>query len=312
LFSLRIAPSDANRLYASSLHSGDSGAGSYRLLASADGGRTFRATPVTLNDSEVSLSVLAVDPSAEDRVFVRTAASDPSLSERLLRSDDGGTTLVEVLSGLGPTVIEASPDGSTLWLGTQEGVYRSTDHGVTFTRLDGAGVTQVACLEYHAGGLYACGLSGNEYGVLESTDDGASFSFYLRFPQVTAPLACPTGSTTGDACITRFEDWSLEQGLLKPGNGGAADSGASVTNGGAANGGAANAGTANAGASTGGTASGGAANSGGASGGAVPNEHPTKSGCTCAAVNPSFPSAGWCTIAIGIVVVARRRRVIAS
>jgi hypothetical protein len=216
LFTLRVAPSDEQRLYASSLHAGDGAAPVYRVLASADGGQHFRSTEVPLNDSEIGVSVLAVDPADADRVFLHTVAGDPTLPERLLRSDDGGQHFVDVVSLLGPLVAATSADGVEIWIGGGDAVLRSRDHGMTFGKAEGAGLSLLACLAVHDGRLFACGLMGDAFGVFVSDDQAVSFSPYLRFPDVTAPLACGADSSAGQVCPQRFEDWRIEQGLPAP------------------------------------------------------------------------------------------------
>jgi len=207
LFSLRVSPSDSARLYGSALSVGDGGHLSYRVLVSSDSGQNFRPHDIVLDDNESGLQVLAVDPLDPDRAFVRTVAADPPLPERLLRTD-----FTEVMLLAGPTHMATTKDGSTLWIGSREGVLRSTDHGATFERLDGAGLRRISCLELHDGRLFACGESETAVGVFVSSDHGASFSSYLQFPQVKERLPCPTGSNESRICGPSFEDWRLEQG----------------------------------------------------------------------------------------------------
>jgi hypothetical protein len=274
-FTLAIAPSDPKRLYVTALHAADGGASTYRLMASGDGGRTLVAHDVALDPTESGLSVLGVDPSEPERVFARTTASDPTLPARLLRSDDGGKSLVNVMTLVAPKSVAMSPDGATVWVGGQDGVFRSTDHGKTFTRIASAGVTQVACLAVHEGRLFACGYANDAFGVLVSSDAGDSFSSFLRFPDVKEPLDCSPETMSGRACATRFEDWRIEQGLAGAGgNGGQAGAGNGAQGGVP---------------STGGTtpvpATGGAPTApttGGAGG--VPPANDAKSGCGCRTV----------------------------
>jgi hypothetical protein len=233
-FTLAVAPSDPKRLYVTALHTADAGASQYRLLASADGGQTLVAHDIALDPTESGVSVLAVDPSEPERVFARTTASDPTEPARLLRSDDGGASIVNVMTLVAPTSAVLSSDGATVWVGGQDGVFRSADHGKTFTRLESAGLSQVACLALHEGRLFACGFADNAFGVLASSDAGDSFSFFLRFPDVKAPLDCPPDSVSGRACATRFEDWRVEQGLAgAAGNGGQGGGAGAVNTGGA-------------------------------------------------------------------------------
>ena len=213
LFSLRVSPSDPTRLYASALSVRDGGHLSYRVLVSSDSGRSFRPQDIVLDDSESGLQVLMVDPFDPNRAFIRTIAADPQLPERLLRTDDGAWTFTEVMSLAGPTHMATTKDSSMQWIGSREGVLRSTDRGSTFERMDGAGLRRISCLELHDDRLFACGESETAIGVFVSSDRGASFSSYLQFPQVRERLPCPSGSNESRACGLSFEDWRLEQAI---------------------------------------------------------------------------------------------------
>lgn len=84
-----------------------------------------------------SLTSLAVDDAAVDRVFVGTSDSG------LLRSVDGGATFDRVgADDIGPERITAVAIGTRsadeIWVGTEpSGVYRSTDAGATWTEKPG-------------------------------------------------------------------------------------------------------------------------------------------------------------------------------
>ena len=299
-FSLAVAPSDPKRFYVTALHNGDGGTPAYRLLVTADGGATFRAHDLALDASESGVTVLAVDPSLPDRVFLKTTASDPTLPARLQRSDDGGATLVDVLSLVAPTSAVTSPDGATVWVGGQYGLFRSADHGKTFTPLASANISQVACLALHNGRLFACGYADGVFGVLASSDAGDSFSFYLRFPDVKAPLDCPPDSVSGRACAMRFEDWRIEQGLASAGgNGGQGGAGGMSGSGGVSP-------VAGSGGTTSVPETGGAPSVPGTGG--APSVSGSKSGGGCR-VGARQSSSGATTIAfVAVMLLVRRRR----
>jgi len=189
-------------------------------MSSMDGGRTFRTTAVALNDSEVS------SPSSRGLSLGAGCACssgpgfDPSLPSDCCAPTMAVRPSPECSRGP-PERREPSPDGATIWARDAGRVYRSEGprgdlHAPRRRRRHptrGSPITRAASTP--------AAYPENQYGVLVSTDDGASFSFYLRFPDVTAPLACAAGTTAGSACATRFEDWRIEQGLPGPGSGGA-------------------------------------------------------------------------------------------
>lgn len=208
---LEISASDASRLYVSTtIAEGNLSFG--RLLTSRDAGRNFDETEVELDASELRVFLLAVDPNDPDRLFLRSQSRDGLSPERLLRSDDGGSTFDTVLSAPGPLTATVQFDG-TVWAGSAEGLYRSDDGGRSFSPIEGVDLTRVSCLEAHAERLYACAYSEGEFGVVVSADAASSFQWFLRFPWVTARLDCPADSDEGMLCALPFLDWTEEQGL---------------------------------------------------------------------------------------------------
>jgi hypothetical protein len=207
--SLEVAPSDGSRLYVSSTLA-EENLSFGRLLTSHDAGRTFTETEVELDASELRVFLLAVDPNQPDRVFLRTQSRDGLTPERLLHSDDGGSTFDTALSVPGPLSAVVQPDG-TVWLGGAEGLYRSPDGGQSFAPLEGIDLSRVTCLAARDERIYACGYSAGEFGVMVSADGGASFQWFLRFPWVKARLDCPEDSDEGMRCAIPFLDWKEEQ-----------------------------------------------------------------------------------------------------
>jgi hypothetical protein len=216
---LEVAPSDSSRLYLSvTVAEGNLSFG--RLLTSADAGRSFAEHAIELDASELRVFVLAVAPQQPRLLFVRTQSRDGITPERLLRSEDGGETFQTVLSAPGPISAVVQADG-TVWAGTAEGMYRSNDNGVSFTRIDASDLTRITCLATHGDAVYACAYSAGEFGVLVSESGADAFQWFLRFPQVTTRLDCPMDSDEGSRCAGAFADWSNEQGLLPAAMGGA-------------------------------------------------------------------------------------------
>lgn len=208
---IQVAPSDPSRLYVSVTTAEDNlSFGS--LLTSEDAGLNFDQHPVELDPSELRVFLLAVAPEEPQLLFIRTQSRDGLTPERLLRSEDGGRTFDAVLSVPGPLSAVVGADG-VVWAGAADGLYRSEDQGRSFALAEGASVTRIGCLAKHGSALYACGYSAGEFGVQVSRDGDGTFEWFLRFPQVTARLDCPTESDEGQMCGAAFADWVEEQSV---------------------------------------------------------------------------------------------------
>ena len=224
--SVLVAPSDPMRVYVAA-SVGDGDALSAKLQSSSDGGQSFEEAPIELLTSELRAYVLAIDPRDSNRVFVRTESRDALLPERILFNDGIDGAFETVLETFGPISMGYDTDG-VAWAGAAGGLYRFDDLERTFVAATSFDLSYVTCVAAHAGRLYVCGFHENEFGVLVSSDRGASFEWFLRFPQVTARLDCPPTSDEGMSCEAAFLDWSQEQGLGTPmpaaGSGGEASS----------------------------------------------------------------------------------------
>jgi hypothetical protein len=208
---LAIAPSDAQRVYASGTRVDREAQTLTPLWASSsDGGAHFDVV-----DLVRARSVLAVHPGDASIVFATQLTEDVAPSYRLLRSEDAGASFVTVLDGLSSvTALAASADGSVLWLGAGKngGLFRSTDGGIVFTRVYEA-LREVHCLHARQGKLWVCGNQlPNVDGVWVSADDGQTFDPVLTFPEVTEPVAC--GAPADAMCTGPWRDWATE--LLPP------------------------------------------------------------------------------------------------
>jgi hypothetical protein len=212
---IALVAEDASRVYLSqSIPQGNEN--SAAVFVSSDGGREFTSYAVELDESELRVFALAVDPHAPARLFVRTQSRDGVTPERLLLSEDAGATFEVVLTAPGP--LDVDTEGDVVWAATAEGLYRSTDGGRTFARFGPEYITHITCLARRRGQLYACGYSESQrwFGVLVSKDDGATFDWFLVFPVVGQRSRCAPESDEGRLCAAAFRDWSIEQGLIPP------------------------------------------------------------------------------------------------
>ena len=167
LFSLTLDPRQPGALW---------GRG-FGLFHSVDRGE--RWTRVTVPDpSNQYLSKVQVDP-RDPRILYASGYHGSDYRPLLLRSADGGATWQRRDAGIGAKVIivlaldPAAPD--ILYVGTEDGLYRSPDAGRTWTRLPGiAGeVRGVAFAPTTPAPVY---VAGPQVGVRRSTDGGQTWT----------------------------------------------------------------------------------------------------------------------------------------
>lgn len=182
-----------------------------KLLAtwgiSLDGGATWEEQELT-ND-RLPLGFHPTDPNV---LFAREPIPNLTIDprDRLVRSSDGGKTfeLVKELPFL--AAFAASPDGSSIWIGSEtDGLQVSKDGGKTFTRVLEDSIISVYCLQYRQGRLWACTrMAPNTGGIHYSDDQGATFSKLLQFDEVTSPVVC--ANDVEMTCATPWRDWTYE------------------------------------------------------------------------------------------------------
>jgi photosystem II stability/assembly factor-like uncharacterized protein len=120
------------------LSKGQAGTGD-RMFRSTNGGLTWTSSPNTVP----FITNLEIDPHEPSIVYATTLGS---LTEMIIMSTDGGVSWTSCSSGLplvSPQVIRVDPtDSSTLYCGTDLGVYWSTNQGASWTRY-GSGLPSV-------------------------------------------------------------------------------------------------------------------------------------------------------------------------
>ncbi len=208
--SVRVAAARSERMYLVTMRS-EGERQIADVLSSSDHGETFSVSSLLLKEREIRAYVLGADQADPERVFLRTQTDDGVEPERLLLSEDGGVTFREVLSARGPLTLASRADDDVVWAGGFDGLFRSQDGGSSFARVEG-GPERIECLRVYEGQLYACGYARGEFGVLVSNAaEATAFSWFLRFPEVSARVDCPVDSDEGLACQYPFEDWAAEQ-----------------------------------------------------------------------------------------------------
>ena len=267
-----IAPSDAQRIYASGTRSVD-GARSALLFRSDDAGQHWSEYPVPFDPKlEQGVYIAAVDPEDADTVYLRTNSATVS---RLMISHDAGEQISAVYSG-SLLSFALSPDGKRLYFGGEDGLYTGQASASEFEkRAD----FRVLCLAATTDTVYACSDEHSGFTVGASRDDGATFEPLLHLKTVRGPLAC-----SATACES---DWPLVRAQL----------GIPLPSG------------ADAGAGGGAVGLGEAGSAGDAGGPAVPGPPaPTHSSCTTGPPKPSRAPAVGLLLAIFLTCLSRFRK----
>jgi hypothetical protein len=164
------------------------------------GNRWLPLTDFITRDQADSMGVLslALDPNDPDRVYLLTGKYTQSWAGAgaVLVSTDRGATFTRVAltakiggnengRGTGERLVVDPNDGATLWLGTTaDGLWKSTDHGASFTKVTGFTQSNVSfVLVDPASGtagspsqtLYAA-VASTTNSLLQSTNGGASWT----------------------------------------------------------------------------------------------------------------------------------------
>jgi MYXO-CTERM domain-containing protein len=208
------------------------------------------------------------------------------------------------------TRVAWSEDG-TLYVASDEGLYKSTDEGKTLHRVGSA--EYLSCVIEREGALLVCGYyagipAGNP-GIGISRDGGETFTRYMNLNMVAQPLKCDPMSTTGSACALPWTDWQNE--LLIGLDGGVPLAGGPGLAGAAGAAGSADAGIAagQSGAPSAGTS----ALDAGLAGSGAATARSAASGCSCQLTGGPAPLPRTAAVGFGIAVLllrSRRRRLV--
>lgn len=158
IHALAMSPTDPNHLYAFVV-----GVGAFE---SVDGGRTWQRLPGQLPPDVMALAA------STDALFAG------SLRSGLLRSSDGGKSWEPATSGLDTTylmALAAPPTApSTVYAGTDTGLFRSTDSGTTWSKLPfpGQNVVSLAVSRSDPDVLMAVERAGQREGRVYRSEDG--------------------------------------------------------------------------------------------------------------------------------------------
>lgn len=230
---IELAPSDSQRIYVSGQVFG---AFQATMLVSIDGGQSYQSHVIPFAPGETGAFIAGVDPTNEDRVYVRTLGlTDSGTSEhvsRLLVSDDGAKTFNPAWSGDAMLGFAISADGARVYIGSvRDGLLAANATDLSFTQKS---ALQIQCLATSGSTLFACAneanalkVSGAPFIIGSTTNEGATFAPLVTLETIHAPIACPGGSSAA-ICASEWPALENQLGI----DAGAADAGADASTGG--------------------------------------------------------------------------------
>jgi hypothetical protein len=209
---LRVAPNQPEKLYLRALIVGTESF-SYATWHSGDAGKSWERSSVTLAESESDLQLLAVSPSDPKLIVAKAEAGMPMVDpERLLVSHDAGKTFESPISLHVINAVAFSADGATVSVGSDDGLFVSSDAGRTFSQVGDAAYIDSLYLngdELMVGGFFH-GVEAGVHGVGISSDGGATMTPWMLLNQVVHPLACDSTAMAAVTCKDLWPDWERE------------------------------------------------------------------------------------------------------
>jgi hypothetical protein len=213
--SLMVAPSNAQRLYATGYRLDGVNPKVFLLKTSTNGGTSYvdMATaginPLSPNSI---IEVVGTSASVEQTLYIKVSFENGSTGDSIYRSTNAGQTWTKILtksSDFGLAFL-ARKNGTCI-AGTRElGAWVSTDCATaanpSWTTLTNA--PHITCLYQNSGAdVWACTqnysspqLPGDGFGIMK-TSDLATWVGVLRFQDIAAPATCPVGTTQQDQCV---------------------------------------------------------------------------------------------------------------
>lgn len=186
---LAVNPDSSNVIYAGT---GDHDGGdtySVGVLKSTDAGATWNTTGLSfLIQNGTTVNKILIDPTNTNTIIAATNSGT-------YRSTDAGTTWVIALSGNARDIEFKPNDPNIVYATKSNNFYRSSNNGVSFSIINGAGfpaqanVSRIALAVTPANPDYVYVLAGKSvsngfYGVYRSDDAGLTFSLRSDYPNI--------------------------------------------------------------------------------------------------------------------------------
>lgn len=214
---MAYAPSDASRVYASTQGANAAAdAVAHFLSASTDGGATFEHHPVAMDDDQSGIRLLGVHPTNPDVLFARLLGIPEAMrDDQLVVSEDGGLSFRVLTDVNEMRAFAIAADGSRLWVGGADGMWRSDDDGQSFDAV--IEERTVSCLHHDGAQLWVCIDPPDQIGfagLSRSDDGGDTLEPVVTFSDIEEPVVCPEASAVATMCGSAWLDWYDE--LIAP------------------------------------------------------------------------------------------------
>jgi hypothetical protein len=205
---IEVSKSNPHRVYVSAENGGQATMQGVLFTSTTDG-MAWTTYPIPLlQANEEAAFIAAVDPTNEQRVYLRTGdKSTGRQPSRLLVTDNAGMSFTTRFTGNAPMQgFALTPDGSKVYIGfgpslvdggTPQGLQIASTQDFMFTQRN---TDLIQCLALSGSTLYACAPEVNGFIIGASMDDGKSFATLLHLCSVRGPLACGASTTAGMIC----------------------------------------------------------------------------------------------------------------
>ncbi|MBX7113744.1 MAG: hypothetical protein K1X64_05360 [Myxococcaceae bacterium] len=198
--SVRVSPSRLQRIYVAAWWF-EAPATSVWFV-SDDSGQTFSQRDVSAEQGGGGpFAVLAVHPTRPEIVLAALTYDSGNRPSFLLRSENGGATFTQVLTGADAYNSAAfNADGRVAWVAAGNALYRSDDGGKTFAAQPAP--TRNACVQTRGDDVFACGWSIVDGWGLGLFSDACpnKWEALFRYERIGAVKNCPAGSPVHDVC----------------------------------------------------------------------------------------------------------------
>ena len=173
---------------------------------STDHGKTWQENAIAIPQSEYPYSLDLIATSAEDPMTAWMVRG-PFGDDVVLKTSDGGTSTVEVFSDGVDIIDGASDEDGGVWLAAAGLAFYYAEDGATFAYVEnapvGLGVASAADATYIAARAALLRVA-----IVETTDQGQSFTDLLPLSEILPPPTCPADSHSAQFCDPLWEELS--------------------------------------------------------------------------------------------------------
>jgi MYXO-CTERM domain-containing protein len=205
--SIESARTSSSTIYATGFVGGPSHVAVFR---STDGGRSFATLDVTAQTSSRSISIAAVDPEDDRRIYFRIPERVALQGDALGISTDGGRTIRIALRVAGSMSGFLRSASGALYVATSTGAFKAPALDGAFSRWPtGAMRPKIGSFAERSGVLYvSTDNNADGFAVASTKDDGATFTPLFRYDRIAGPLDCPEvqSACAAAACLVMSPD----------------------------------------------------------------------------------------------------------